>query len=304
MPKFPRLALLAALLMTTSAYAADGAPVARSGLIKTFDDEFDRFSWFAEGDTPTKGGGTWRTNFGAKWCPVDDIKNHSLIWNHEKEVYVDPGFRGSSPQSLNLNPFSVSGGVLHITANRTDNPALGGYQFTSGLISSEPSFAQTYGLFEMRARLPAGRGYWPAFWLMPADKSWPPEIDIMEILGHEPGKLYTTLHTKETGKHTKSDIPPHDIPDSSADYHTYALDWGPQEMVFYFDDKEIARRPTPADMNKPFYILINLAVGGDWPGNPDAATPLPGTMDVDWVRVWQRPDYIAASSKPSGIVAR
>lgn len=290
----PYLAALALsiAIATSPAQALDGAALNRNGLTKTFADEFDSFSIYKEeGKLNTPGGGTWRRNFGYTWMKLDDVRNHSLVWNNEEQIYVDPLFKGTSSSALNLESTVAKRGILHIRAENTRNPHLSGYRYISGLINSEPTFAQTYGVFEMRAKLPKGRGLWPAFWLLPTDKSWPPEIDIMEVLGHEITKYYTTLHTKETGGHTKSDIPVHNVPDLSAGFHTYAMDWGPSETIFYFDDKEVARRPTPADMNKPFYILINLAVGGGWPGSPTAQTKFPATMQVDWVRVWQRDSY-------------
>lgn len=286
-------ALLATTVLgaATPALALKGDRVDRTNMVQTFGDEFNNFSWYAEDSSGEKGGGTWRTNYGYKWTNIDDRRNHTLVDNGEEQLYVDKGFRGSCSTSPGLNPFSIKQGVLQITAERSRNSCLYGYKYTSGLITSEATFTQTYGYFEMRAKLPAGRGLWPAFWLLPADKSWPPEIDIMEILSHDLTTLYTTLHTNETGTHTKSDIPATKIPNSSFDFHTYAVDWGPQETVFYFDDKEIGRRPTPADMNKPFFLLINLAVGGYWPGSPTALTKFPATYQVDWVRVWQRPSY-------------
>ena len=300
-------AMLAVMLSAFTAHALDGQPLDRSNLTKTFGDEFDKFSWYAEGDVAVKGGGMWRTNFGYTWCALDDVKNHTLISNHEKELYVDPGFRGTSSKSLKLNPFSIKNGVLSITAARTQNPFLSGYRFTSGVITTEPSFTQTYGVFEMRAKIPKGRGYWPAFWLLPADKSWPPEIDVMEILGHASTELYTTLHSNANGTHTTSDIPMHTIQDASAGFHTYAVDWGPTETIFYFDDKEVGRRPTPADMNKPFYMLVNLAVGGDWPGDPTASTAFPQAYQIDYVHAYQRSSYAplaSAVAKPAAITPR
>lgn len=288
------------ILYASPAYTLDGQPMKREGLTKTFGDEFDSLSSYQEeGKLNTPGGGTWRRNYGYTWMSLDDVRNHTLIWNKEEQIYVDPLFKGTSNGPLNLETTIAKRGVLHIRAEKTTNPNLSGYRYISGLLNSEPTFTQTYGVFEMRAKLPKGRGLWPAFWLLPTDKSWPPEIDIMEVLGHEITKYYTTLHSKETGSHTKSDIPVHSVPDLSAGFHTYAVDWGPTETIFYFDDKEVARRPTPADMNKPFYILINLAVGGGWPGSPTAETQFPATMQVDWVRVWQRDEYVKKDGRPS-----
>ena len=270
---------------------AMAATLDRTGLMRTFDDEFDRFDWYKQSDFKQKpASGTWRTNLGYGWTTIDDVKNHT---HGEEQIYVDPLYSGSGMKPLGLDPFNVKDGALSITAARTNDPALYGYQYTSGMITTQPSFTQLYGVFEMRAKLPKGRGLWPAFWMLPADTSWPPEIDIMEWLGHETTKYYTTLHTQMTGEHTKSALAPITIADASADFHTYAVDWGPQMTIFYFDGKEVSRQATYADMHKPFYLFINLAVGGNWPGSPDASTPLPAAMQIDWVRAWQRPEYVA-----------
>lgn len=289
----PFLAACATVLaFASNGHAATGDELKRDGLKKTFADEFDTFSWYEADASGIKGGGTWATFLGYNWTPIDSVKNRTQPGNKEEELYVDKGFRGTGDKPLRLNPFRVERGILHMTAShKPRTPELSGYQYVSGMISSQYTFQQQYGVFEMRAKLPAGRGLWPAFWLLPANKGWPPEIDIMEILGHEPSTLYTTMHTKESGKYAKTDIPGTHIPDSSKDFHTYAVDWGPKETVFYFDNKEVARRATYSDMHQPFYILANLAVGGGWPGSPDASTKFPADYEIDWIRVWQRPDY-------------
>lgn len=282
-------ALLMAVFMPMGAYANTGDVLDRSGLTLRFADEFDRLSSYQEDPQTRKGEGVWRRNFGYRWCGVDDAKNHSLIWNGEQQLYVDPSFQADGDHPLGLETTTVRDGVLNITADKAPPATPYGYRYISGLITSEPSFSQTYGLFEIRAKLPKGKGLWPAVWLLPVSKKWPPEIDIMEMLGDRPTRYYTTLHSKASGTHEQSHIPAHEGVDLSADFHTYAVDWGAQEMVFYFDDREVARAPTPEDMHQPFYVLINLAVGGKWPGNPDDSTVFPATLQVDWVRVWQHP---------------
>jgi beta-glucanase (GH16 family) len=134
----------------------------------------------------------------------------------------------------------------------------------------------------MRARLPRGKGLWPAFWLLPKDQSWPPEIDVMEEIG-DPGVVYHTVHSRIADQPgVKAEVP--GDPDG---FHTFAVAWDPQQVVWYVDGRETARKPTPPDANKPMYLLVNLAVGGHWPGVPDASTAFPARMTVRWVRAYR-----------------
>jgi beta-glucanase (GH16 family) len=183
-----------------------------------------------------------------------------------------------------LNPFSIETGALAITASKVD---AAGMPFVSGALSTYP-FAQTYGYFEMTAQLPRGRGLWPAFWLLPADDTWPPEIDVVETLGHTPGIDYTSIHTRDPAM-PRDFTQPNRVADTSAGFHSYGVDWGPQTITFYFDRRKLLSRPTPADMHKPFYLTLNLAVGGpgSWPGTPDGATVFPAKMLIQAVTVWQ-----------------
>jgi beta-glucanase (GH16 family) len=265
-----------------------GPPLDRKGLLLTFSDNFAKFSWYAEGleNGPT-GGGIWRTNYG--YAGVQDLNSRSLGSNGEKQVYVDPGFRGTAAKPLGLNPFRIANGAFEIVGDRAPDNArnyIWNYQYTSGLINTQRSFSQVYGVFEMRARLPKGKGLWPAFWLLPVNRSWPPELDIFEILGNDPTILHTNARSKAAGKHTDAPSVIH-IPDASAAFHDYAVDWEPDEIKWYFDGVEVARKTTPPDMNSPMYILAGLAIGG-WPGNPDAATRFPAMYSIKYIRAYKR----------------
>jgi beta-glucanase (GH16 family) len=261
----------------------------RAGLVQTFGDEFDTFSWDSEHapGVPIEQG-TWVTNY--HWGAPYARDSRTLVGNGEIEDYSDQAFRGTSNKPLGVNPFRVTNGVLQIIAGPAPEgvrPYIWDHQYTSGLISSQHSFSQQYGVFEMRARVPKGRGLWPAFWLVPLDRLGPAELDIMEVLGHETTILYTTWHSGETGAHTSySTRTP--VADMAADFHVYGLDWSKDELKWFFDGVEVGRKSTPSDMHRPMFLIANLAIGGYWPKNPDAATHFPAVYEIDWIRVYRR----------------
>ncbi len=258
----------------------------RASLIETFKDDFNTFSWDSEGFQPEKyKKGTWRTNYG--WGAPSAQASRSL--GGEQQVYTDPGFRGPRGVPFGIDPFHLAGGVLEIwgeIAPKEMLPYIWERKYTSGLITSKSSFSQLYGVFEIRAKLPKGQGFFPAFWLLPEDRSWPPEIDVFEMLGHDTKTFYATVHSKATGEHiglTSTIV----TPDLSADFHQYAVSWQADEVRWYFDGVEVARTPTPKDMHKPMYVLANLAIGSNWPGYPDASTKFPGVLSIDWIRAYK-----------------
>lgn len=246
-------------------WAPELAPASarRPGMTLTFAEEFNEFVWSVDG---RRG---WRTNF-----PY----GRNLPSNKEAQYYSDA--------SVGVHPFRLQNGVLEITAAPGENP--GGLPYTSGLITTRESFAQRYGYFEMRARLPRGRGLWPAFWLLPADRTWPPEIDVVEMLGHTPETIYVSVHWKADGKHTYKGIPVK-VGDVTGGFHSYAVSWRADRIRFFFDDRPIAELPTPDGLHQPMFLVVNLAVGGpgSWPGPPDAATVFPARMLVDHIRAWR-----------------
>lgn len=267
----------------------DGRP-----LTLAFADDFDSFRPYRNG------AGTWRTTFRDGRDDHDDDYNlRTLKWNKELQLYVDletrahagrhgdgetPGARQPSRERLlNLNPFAVANGVLTISAERA--PArlaqeLGGFKYTSGLITTQASFSQTYGYFEIRAKLPSGKGVWPAFWLLPLDLSWPPEIDVMESIG-DPSRVYVVYHSNAA---KLEGVELRVAPDA---FHVYAVSWTAKEVIWFIDGKEVRRAPTPSDMHKPMYMLANVALGGDWAGQPTAETPFPAKFQIDYIRAYR-----------------
>ncbi|WP_205598023.1 glycoside hydrolase family 16 protein [Caulobacter sp. 17J65-9] len=270
----------AAFLAGGSSCGAQSA-VDHSRMTLTFDDEFDRFDRRAD----WSGAGVWNTTFG----PGRAFDTRTLPNNAEKQVYMDVDFAGAAKAPLEVDPFSVKDGVLTITAepsSREVKAATGGYAYTSGLINTRDTFSQQYGYFEMRAQLPAGQGLWPAFWLLPQAGGWPPEIDVMEVLGNEPGVVHTSTHSKGPGANVTEHAATK-VADTSQGFHTYGVRWDAAEIVWYVDGREVFRTDTPHDMHQPMYLLANLAVGGKWPGDPDAGTPFPAQMRIDYIRVYQ-----------------
>lgn len=284
-------ASLASCLFVGCSSAGEPLKAAPDGraLVMTFADEFNGF------DRWTAGRGVWRTTF-RDGKADDDYDVRTLRSNKELQLYVDPDVRPHAALSgrargddkadrrLGLNPFHVAGGMLTITTDRADTALaaqLGGFRYTSGLITTQPSFAQTYGYFEMRAKLPRGKGVWPAFWLLPADLSWPPEIDVMESVG-DPTKVYVTAHSKVGPKDGGTEV------SVSADaFHTFAVSWDRQQLVWFVDGREVKRLSTPPDLNSPMYMLANVAVGGDWAGAPDASTTFPQRYVIDYIRAYR-----------------
>ena len=216
-----------------------------------------------------------------------EVGNHHGWGNHELEDYTD------HPENV-----CVSNGVLHIIARSGSADRL---SYTSARLKSQGLFAAQYGRFEFLAKFPGGRGFWPALWLMPEHSAyggWPAcgEIDIMENRGSNPTTVQGTIHyASADGRHLQSAgrymFPPND---GATNYHTYLLEWTTNSIKWFVDNHlyevqtnwSTARAAYPAPFNQPFYIIMNLAVGGDYGGNPDAQTIFPGEMQVDYVRVY------------------
>ncbi|MFC4403038.1 glycoside hydrolase family 16 protein [Gracilibacillus xinjiangensis] len=163
-----------------------------------------------------------------------------------------------------------------------------GRNYTSGAIHSKDKFFFEYGKVEIRAKLPHGKGIFPAFWMMPnQDNVWLPEIDILEMLGHEPDRIWMVQHQLDENGNLQSESNSFKGADYSKDFHLFGIEWTPSEIVWLIDGKEQFRTNTfqsPGNM----YLYINTAVGGVWPGNPDASTIFPQSFFVDYVRVFQR----------------
>jgi len=221
----------------------------------------------------------------SKWR--HDIGGHG--WgNNERQYYTNS----------TRNAAHDGNGNMVITARREGgyNCHYGPCEYTSARLLTAGTFTRAYGRFEARLKLPRTQGLWPAFWMLgDGGAQWPNngEIDIMENIGREPSNSYGTLHgpgysagTAISSRYT--------LPNGQqfADaFHTFTIDWEPNVVTWYVDGIQFARK-TPADLNgnpwvfnHPFFMIMNVAVGGYWPGYPDGSTVMPQTMTIDWVRV-------------------
>jgi beta-glucanase (GH16 family) len=261
-------------------------PLDRSHLTQTFGDEFNNLSLF-NGTS-----GKWDAKF--PWAPT---QGSSLPTNGELQWYVNP----AHAPTASANPFSVSNGVLTITAKETPDAlqaAVNGYDYTSGLLTTASTFAQTYGYFEIRADMPTETGVWPAFWLLPQDGSWPPELDVVEMRGQQPNTVHVSAHSNASGHQTTQTTP---VQVASTDgFHTYGVLWGEDEIVWYFDDVAIAHADTPSDMHKPMYMLVDLAVGGS-AGTPTNGLPNGSKMQIDYIHAYSLDDPAIAMAVGSSV---
>lgn len=189
----------------------------------------------------------------------------------------------------------IENGMLIIQANYNGNGLANG-NFTSARLQTKGTFEFKYGKIEARIMLPKGQGIWPAFWMLGSsfpEEAWPDcgEIDIMENLGKDPSKIYGTIHgpgySGMSAKSGSSDITPDE-------FHVYSVLWEPNTITWYIDGSQYFQYSQKRMMfwerwrhDQPYFLLLNLAVGGNWPGYPDSSTVFPQKMRVDWIRLYQ-----------------
>lgn len=242
-----------------------------------------------------------------------------LVWNDEfdgkeidrtkwKHVTGGSGFGNNEDQFYTEDAANsyIEDGKLVIKALKQEH---GGKPYTSAKLITEGHADWTYGRFEFRAKMPLGKGMWPAIWMMPTDMEkyggWPSsgEIDIMEYLGHEPEQVHGTLHMGNPHIYRGGKVSLEDGTFAES-FHDFALEWTPSGMKWYVDDKEFYQtttwftrkdeatdnEPFPAPFDRAFFLQLNLAVGGNWPGYPDETTVFPQTFELEYVRVYQPAD--------------
>ena len=236
------------------------------------------------------------------------------IWNYEPH---EPGWTNEELQEYTTSTDNVfvRDGNLVIKAIKSEKD--GKDYYTSGKVTAQNKKDFMYGKVVARAKVPEGQGLWPAIWMMPQDESyygqWPKcgEIDIMEVLGSDVTKAYGTLHYGEPHGEQQGTV----VLDSgsfASDFHEYSVEWEPGEMRWYIDGELYLtvndwftavqgedEKPYPAPFDQPFFVQMNLAVGGTWPGDPDETTDFDkAEFEVDYVRVYQKPEYDTNVTKP------
>lgn len=250
--------------------------------------------------TATTDPNSWNLVWADEFDQPDGSAPDPTKWNHQQG--------GSGWGNGELQHYSdstensyIQDGMLVIQANEE---YMLGRDYTSARLTTQFKGDWMYGRFEIRAKLPNTQGIWPAFWLLPSRGVYGSgtaggEIDIMEMIGSEPNRAYGTLHFGNPPERASNS---YDLPneeDYSEDFHIFALEWEPKEIRWYVDDKlfhsatewftstKNASYPAPFDQN--FYLIVNVAIGGTWPGKPDASSVFPQMMYVDYVRVYQHP---------------
>lgn len=246
----------------------------------TFDEEFDALSF--------------NNGSGGTWSPAFSYSPQGSTDGTVSSYQVNPLWGPTSASDANV--FSTSNGVLSIAIKPTPADVSGAISkpFIAGQLLTDRSFTQTYGYFEMSAKLSNAPGAVNAFWMLPADGSWPPELDAAEVLGNDPTTLVLTSHsTNGTDPHWT------DVPDASKAFHTYAVDWEPDKLTWYFDGKQVAQQDTPADMNKPMFMMLSTVLGtsSTWAGAPNPGET--GQMQVDYVRAYSHNPNAAAAPAAS-----
>src|ERR1700680_2940194 len=242
----------------------------------------------------------WSDEFKGKNGSLPDAKKWTYDiggngWGHHELVYYNNCEENAR----------IEHGKLVITARDEDFTAPDGkkFSYTSARLKTQGLFSQAYGRFEARIKLPAGQGIWPAFWMLGDDidsVGWPKcgEIDIMENVGKEPGINHGSLHGPSSTNATSDRTATITLPPGqklSDDFHVYAVEWEPGAVRFYLDANLYATFASVQwsaggtwVFDHRFFLILNVAVGGDWPGSPDGTTVFPQTMQVDYVRVYKR----------------
>jgi beta-glucanase (GH16 family) len=266
-------------------------------LHRTFHDDFDEHPLLK---------GKWASHYagGAAWPEArywggdgSDFKRKTT-YNGEQQIYVDPRYGGRATTPLGLDPFKIRDGVLSIVATRTP-PALKSVlfnnEYVSGILTTQGSFSQRYGYFEIRSKIPVGIGVWPAFWMLADDGGWPPEIDVMEGRGQRPGNLVMTTHWRipATGRVESCGFD-FSLPGASTNFHDYGVLWMRDRLIYFIDRKPVSDIKVPIGFEDPMYMIVNLAMGSKYfqgVGFVDTESPATVEFEIDRISAYQFDSY-------------
>ena len=290
----PQQLLALALVLSRGLFGAELPPAtitpataAESKYHLTFDDEFNTYD-------------------GSRWQTADYWGMRNNAGDFQAQWFCDPLVVPMEARGKPYQPFLASGGTLKIVARPTPADTFSGpgtLPFVSGQLSSAHKFTQRYGYFELRAKLPPGKGLWSRFWLLTDDGNWPGEYDVFEVHGKDPKQVHQ-------GTHFKTAQQPHDLEAGhyqginpiDGKFHTYGFLWEKTGISWYVDGVLSLSQVNRIDI--PMYVLIDLAVGNDpknlWPGDPDATTPWPSTMELDYYRVYSNDPALPSATPDVG----
>jgi beta-glucanase (GH16 family) len=230
--------------------------------------------------------GQWQLSF------ADEFNGDSLDQTKWNVLYPSGGLKGTELEQYEPYGVTVSNGALHLTAQLFDSAHIKkdpNHPYTSGMVASWDKVVVNPGsVIEARLRVPFGKGMWPAFWLRPQDGTWPPEIDVVEVLGSSSSIWRQAVHWKSNGVTQSQGFQENGV-DSSA-WHTVTVQWDLTQVIWFIDGVQQGIVQDPDQVpHVPMYLVADLAIGGGWEVNPDSTTHFPATLDVDYIRVWVRP---------------
>lgn len=250
----------------------------------------------------------------SSWSTSDFWGMRNNSGDYQAQWFADPQRVPSYSTKTAYNAFSATGGVMSITARPTpantfageSNTGSGAQPYVSGQLTTAHRFTQRYGYFELRAKLPPGKGMWSRFWLLTDDGNWPGEYDIFEVLGKEANAVHQTTHYKTaTNPHLADGAKYTGINPVDGQFHTYGFLWTKTSVTWYVDGVATLTQPNRIDI--PMYALIDLVVGRDpgnlWPGDPDSSTIFPKAMEIDYFRVYSNDPALPAAVPQTGYAA-
>jgi beta-glucanase (GH16 family) len=234
-------------------------------------------------------------NLKEEWEEKTKIDGWTLVWHDEfsEESSMTnwneqdwPSDKNEELQYYSPSNVEVKDGHLVIESKKEKYR---GREYTSGAVTTENKFQFRYGMVEIRAKLPEGNGLFPAFWMVPSEQDWLPEINIMDFLGQNPNEYHQVVHWENENGERVRDFSQYisDEIDFTKEFHDFGLIWEPNKLTWTLDG-HVVFETEELSPDMPMYLYLNTAVGGDWPGDPDPNEKYPKEMLIDHVRVYQQ----------------